>query len=165
MGLARFGVAAGVLGALAMAACAPREGVRVEAISLERPGEGLGLPPPPDYEPCIRGEARGYDTNGDGRPDVIRVAFQGKDRCYGEDSDHDGKIDTWDLADESGKIIKRAHDANGDGKPDQTWTFDPTRKGCAHISSDLDGDGKPDYGGVVDFCAPAPAPATKSLNP
>jgi hypothetical protein len=118
----------------------------------------MGLPPPPDYEPCFTGEARGFDTNGDGRPDSIRVSFHGRDRCYGEDADHDGKIDTWDLADESGKIIKRTHDSNGDGKADQTWTFDPTRRGCAHIASDLDGDGKPDVGGLVDLCA---APATK----
>jgi hypothetical protein len=138
-----------------LSACAPHDGVRIEAINMERPPEGIGLPPPPDYEPCYTGEARGYDTNGDGKPDAIRVSFHGRDRCYGEDADHDGKIDTWDLADESGKIIKRSHDANGDGKVDQTWTFDPTRRGCARVTSDLDGDGKPDVGGLVDFCAPA----------
>jgi hypothetical protein len=141
--------------AMVCAACARGDGIRAEVINMERPPEGMGLPPPPDYEPCFIGEARGYDTDGDGRPDKIRVSFHGRDRCYGEDTDHDGKIDTWDLADESGKIIKRSHDMDGDGKADQTWTFDPTRRGCAHISSDLDGDGKPDVGGLVDLCAPA----------
>jgi hypothetical protein len=132
-------------------ACAPGDGLRVQVINLERPDESLGLPPPPDYTPCYYGEIRAYDSNGDGRPDHVRVSLQGRDRCYGEDTDHNGKIDTWDLVDERGRLIKRAHDANGDGRVDQHWTFDPTRPGCATIFA-ADGEGKPDPASAVDIC-------------
>jgi hypothetical protein len=156
------------LGGLALAfalacsagACAANDGMRVEVISLERPPEGLGLPPPADYTPCYSGEARAYDTDGDGRPDRVKVTVQGKERCYGEDSNHDGVIDTWDLMDESGNLTRRAHDSNGDGKVDQAWTFDPTRKGCGSFSVDRDGDGKNDFGIPLDVCQPAPASST-----
>ena len=53
-------------------------------ISVERPPEGLGLPPPVDYEPCYVGEARAYDRNGDGKFDEVRVTFKGRERCYGD---------------------------------------------------------------------------------
>ncbi len=116
------------------------------------PPEELGAPPPPDYTPCYTGEARAIDTDGDGKPDRVRVSFQGKDRCYGEDTNHNGKIDTWDVVDESGRLTKRAHDSNDDGKVDQAWTFDPTRKGCATVAPDVNADGKPDPGSIVDIC-------------
>ena len=83
---------------------------------------------------------------------------QGKDRCYGEDSNHDGRIDTWDVIDENGRLTKRAHDSNGDGRVDQAWTFDPSRKGCATVAPDADGDGKPDPGSPVDICQQLSAP-------
>jgi len=63
---------------------------------------------------------------------------------------HDGKIDTWDLMDEQGRLIKRAHDANGDGRVDQHWTFDPTRPGCATIVAEVDGRVTP--GSAIDVC-------------
>jgi hypothetical protein len=148
------------LATLALAACATNDGLRVEVISMERPPEGLGLRPPADYTPCYSGEARAYDTNGDGRPDKIKVTLNGKERCYGEDSNHDGIIDTWDLMDESGNLARRAHDSNGDGKVDQAWTFDPARKGCGSLSVDRDGDGKNDLGIPLDLCRPASTPAT-----
>jgi hypothetical protein len=135
-----------------LVACATGEGMRFQVISMERPPEGLGLPPPPDYQPCYWGEARGYDRTGDGKIDEVRVTFKGRERCYGEDTNHDGEIDTWDLMDEHGNLVKRAHDANGDGRLDQGWTFDPTRKGCATVAGDQDGDGKPDPGSAIDFC-------------
>ena len=81
--------------------------MRFEVINMERPPEGLGLPPPPDYGPCYWGEARGYDRTGDGHIDEVRVTFKGRERCYGEDTNHDGMIDTWELADEHGEVIKR----------------------------------------------------------
>jgi hypothetical protein len=137
---------------LLSAACATGDGMRVQVLSMERPPEGLGLPPPPDYEPCYVGEARGYDRNGDGKIDEVRVSIKGRERCYGEDTNHDGVIDTWDVMDESGNLVKRAHDSNGDGRADQVWTFDPTRKGCATIASDRNGDGKPDPGSPIDVC-------------
>jgi hypothetical protein len=153
--------------ALAGAACAANDGMRFEVISLEREPEGSGLPPPADYTPCYSGEARAYDTNGDGKPDRIKVSIKGKERCYGEDSNHDGVIDTWDLMDESGNLARRAHDSNGDGKVDQAWTFDPTQKGCGSLSVDRDGDGKNDLGIPLDICKPAapPAPPTSPSLP
>lgn len=114
-----------------LAACAAGDGIRFHVISMERPPEGVGLPPPPDYEPCYQGEARGYDRTGNGRIDEIRVIFKGRERCYGEDTNHDGVIDTWDLMDDQGHLVKRASDTNGDGRFDRRWTFDPTHKGCA----------------------------------
>jgi hypothetical protein len=157
-------LAFGVL--LGSAACAPGDGMRFQVMNMERPSDDNSMPPPPDYQPCFTGEARGYDTNGDGKVDKIRVSANGKDRCYGEDTNHDGKIDTWDVMDENGNLTRRAHDSNGDGRVDQAWTFDPSRHGCATIAPDLDGDGKPDPGSALDICRslavpaapPAPAP-------
>jgi len=133
-------------------ACAAGDGMRFQVISMERPPEGLGLPPPPDYQPCYWGEARGYDRSGDGKIDEVRVTFKGRERCYGEDTNHDGVIDTWDLMDERGNLVKRASDVNGDGRLDQSWTFDPARKGCATISADRAADGKAEPGSTIDVC-------------
>ena len=144
---------------LACAACAPGDGMRFQVMNMERPSDAIGLAPPADYQPCFTGEARGYDTNGDGKVDRIRVSANGKDRCYGEDTNHDGKIDTWDVMDENGTLTRRAHDSNGDGRVDQHWSFDPSRRGCATISPDLDGDGKPDPGSALDICRALSAPA------
>ncbi len=135
---------------LALVACAAGDGVRLQVINMERPSEGLGLAPPADYTPCYYGEARGYDSNGDGKPDHVRVSLHGRERCYGDDTNHDGRIDTWDLMDEQGRLIKRAHDTNGDGRVDQHWTFDPTRPGCATIAADVDGRVNP--GSAIDVC-------------
>ena len=66
--------------------------------------------------------------------------------------DHDGKIDTWDLLNESGQVVRRAHDSNGDGRVDQAWTFDPERRGCAAIAADENADGKADLGEAFDIC-------------
>ena len=140
-----------IIPSLLLFGCAAGEGMRFQVINMERPPEGLGLPPP-DYEPCYVGEARAYDRDGDGKTDEIRVSLRGRVRCYGEDTNHDGVIDTWDVMDESGKLTKRAHDADGDGRVDQSWTFDPTRKGCAMIAADRNGDGKPDPGVFIDVC-------------
>ena len=137
---------------LALYGCAANDGVRFQVISMERPPEGLGLPPPPDYKPCYWGEARGYDRTGDGKVDEVRISFKGRERCYGEDANHDGIIDTWDLMDENGHLVRRAHDANGDGRVDQSWTFDPSRRGCATIAPDVDGDGAADPGSLIDIC-------------
>ena len=153
---------------LLAAGCAPGDGMRFQVINMERPSDDVALAPPADYQPCYQGEARGYDTNGDGKVDRIRVAVDGKDRCYGEDTDHDGKIDTWDVTDESGKLSKRAHDSNGDGRIDQAWTFDPGRRGCATISADANADGKPDPGNPVDVCralAGSPPPTNGAPPP
>ncbi len=147
-------------------ACAPGDGVRVQTISLERPPEGVGLPPPADYTPCWSGQAKGYDTDGDGRTDRVRVTFQGKERCYGEDSNHNGRVDTWDVLDESGRLAQRAHDSDEDGTVDQRWTFDATRKGCASVLLDRDGDGVVDTTGAVDIChAPGTPAAVGGLPP
>jgi hypothetical protein len=126
---------------------------------MERPPEGMGLPPPADFEPCYVGEARAYDRNGDGKTDEVRVGINGRDRCYGEDGNHDGVIDTWDLLDESGRLAKRLHDANGDGRMDQSWTFDPTRSGCATLVFFRESDGRPDPSSLIDICRPVPTRA------
>jgi hypothetical protein len=150
--------------ALVLACASANDGMRFEVISMEHPGDGLGMPPPADYTPCWSGEARAYDTNGDGKPDKVKVSFKGKDRCYGEDSNHDGVIDTWDMLDEQGNLAKRAHDSNGDGKADQSWTFDPANKGCAKVTVDRNGDGQPDGIGALDLC-PAPGAGATSGPP
>jgi hypothetical protein len=156
--------------ALAAGGCAANDGMRFQVISMERPPEGVGLAPPADYIPCYTGEARAYDTNGDGRVDKIKVSINGKDRCYGEDANHDGVIDTWDVMDEAGNLARRTQDTNADGKADQTWTFDPTRKGCGSLTVDRDGDGKNDLGIPLDICRPAavttpPAPPATQATP
>jgi len=148
-----------VLVAFGCFSCAANDGMRVQVISMAQPPEDLGAPPPADYTPCWTGEARAIDTDGDGKVDRVRVSFQGRDRCYGEDSNHDGRIDTWDVMDESGRLTKRAQDSNADGRVDQAWTFDPTRRGCATVAPDVDGDGKPDPGSPVDICQQLSAPA------
>jgi hypothetical protein len=137
---------------LTFIAGATGDGMRFQVINMERPPEGIGLPPPSDYQPCYAGEARAFDRNGDGKPDEVRVTVNGRERCYGEDTDHNGVIDTWDLTDEQGNLVRRAHDSNGDGRADQAWTFDPSRKGCATLASDRDGDGRPDQGSPIDVC-------------
>jgi hypothetical protein len=144
--------------------------MRFQVISMERPPEGAGLPPPSDYTPCYSGVAKGYDTNGDGHVDKIKVTVEGKERCYGEDSNHDDIIDTWDILDVHGNLERRAHDSNGDGKVDQTWTFDPTRKGCGTVFVDRNGDGRNDLASPMDLCpsaitpvsAPLPAPVSSA---
>lgn len=143
---------AGLACLASLAGCANSDGMRFQVINMERPSDGLGLPPPADYAPCYTGEARGYDTDGDGKTDKVKVSVNGRDRCYGEDTDHNGRIDTWDVVDETGRLSKRAHDSNGDGRVDQAWTFDPTRQGCATVAADNNGDGKADPGTPVDIC-------------
>jgi hypothetical protein len=125
-------------------ACAAGDGIRFQIISMERPPEGVGLPPPADYAPCYQGEARGYDLTGDGKVDEVRVTFKGRERCYGEDTDHDGVIDTWDLMDDQGHLVKRASDTNGDGRFDRTWTFDPINRGRAAAGAMREGDAESD---------------------
>lgn len=148
--------------------CAANDGMRVQVISMTDPPEELGARPPPDYTPCYTGEARAIDTDGDGKADRVRVSIQGRDRCYGEDTNHNGKIDTWDVVDDAGRLTKRAHDSNDDGRVDQAWTFDPSRSGCATIAPDADSDGKPDPGSMVDICqqlsAPQAAPAATPVT-
>jgi hypothetical protein len=149
-----------------IASCAPGDGMRFQVINMERPTEDVGLPPPSDYTPCYTGEARGYDNNGDGKIDEIRVSVQGKERCYGEDTNHDGVIDTWDVMDESGQLQKRAHDSNGDRRVDQSWTFDPTQHGCATVLLDRDNDGIIDPGSPLRICQNlAGSPARPAQTP
>lgn len=80
------------------------------------------------------------------------MTFKGRERCYGEDTDHDGVIDTWDLMDDHGHLLKRASDTNGDGRFDRTWTFDPTHKGCATTVAVRKGEGEPDSRATMDNC-------------
>ena len=120
---------------------------------MERPpDDGRPAARRPTTSPATRARRAATTPTATARSTRSRVSVNGKDRCYGEDTDHDGKIDTWDVMDESGNLTRRAHDSNGDGRVDQAWTFDPTRHGCATIAPDRDGDGKPDPGSPIDIC-------------
>ena len=146
-------------------------GMRVQTIDLERPPEDLGLPPPatPDYQACYSGRAEHLDTNGDGRNDHVRVRDDaGNDVCHGVDSNHDGRVDQWDVM-KDGQVAKRAKDADHDGDVDEHWTFNPGNTQCAMVAYDHNSDGTADTQ-PVDSCAtgtsslqppvtPAPAPA------
>lgn len=156
---------AALASALSSAGCTPGDGMRFQVINMEQPSDDIALRPPADYEPCYTGEARAYDNDGDGKVDEVRISVKGKARCYGEDQNHDGKIDTWDIVDEKGNVVRRAHDSNGDGRVDQAWTFDPARHGCATIAADRDGDGKPDPGSLVDICSSLTAPLAPPAAP
>jgi hypothetical protein len=154
--------------ALLLVAVACTDGMRFQLINQEQPGGDVGLPPAndQDFRPCWTGHMWGLDTNGDGRPDVVKVKDDsGRDVCHGTDSNHDGKIDQWDTMDERGKVAKRSRDFNGDGKPDQKWSFDPTAEQCGKLELDHNGDGTMDD--ALDLCphggagaaATVPAPA------
>jgi hypothetical protein len=149
----------GVVAAVALAStagCASQDsGMRVEVMTVDRHDEGLGLPPPPDYDQCTLGQATGIDTNGDHKPELVEVMLKGREVCRGYDTDHDGRIDRWDKMDDQGRTVGSVSDTNGNGKVDQRWTFDPTNRGCATVSSDRDEDGKPDPGSLVDICQQA----------
>jgi hypothetical protein len=82
---------------------------------------------PTTYGPCYWGEARGYDRTGDGRIDEVRVTFKGRERCYGEDTNRDGVIDTWELMDEHGEVVKRVQRVHGDSGLNDDGTFDRVR--------------------------------------
>jgi hypothetical protein len=69
--------------------------------------------------------------------DEVRVTFKGRERCYGEDAN---------------QLVKRASDVNGDGRFDQSWTFDPTRKGCATVARAGESGGKPEPSSAIDIC-------------
>lgn len=144
-----------------------QDGMRFEFVNLERPGSDIGLRPPPDFQPCYEGQARGLDTNGDSRPDVIKVTdASGRETCSGSDTDHDGKIDTWDVMDEKGQLKKRARDTNGDERADETWFFEPSRPGCPAIYADKNGDGVPDSVAHIDVCGSlTPTSAPPSAPP
>ena len=140
--------------------CASEQtGMRVEVMTVDRPGEGEGLPPPPDYDQCTLGQATGIDTNGDHKPDLVEVMLKGREVCRGYDSDRDGKIDRWDKMDDQGRTVGTVKDTNADGKADERWTFDPTNHSCATFVADRDQNGEPDPGSLVNLCQqPASAP-------
>lgn len=82
-----------------------------------------------------------FDENGDARPD--RTAWldpvTGRDARVEEDSNLDGRIDTWvELQD--GAASRQRRDANYDGTPD-VWSYYDAAGKLARQEQDLDGDG------------------------
>jgi antitoxin component YwqK of YwqJK toxin-antitoxin module len=81
-----------------------------------------------------------FDQNGDGRVDhTIRYdAATGKKTLEEEDTNLDGRIDSWTEF-RDGQVARRRQDTNGDGEPD-TWTL--YRSGqLARVEEDRNGEG------------------------
>jgi hypothetical protein len=103
------------------------------------------------HEPCGEGQGSlaSMDVNGDGKPDIQRVASGGRELCRIVDLDHDGKPDLYEYFNsdgsirrrefcydqagtvnaieyyEGGKLVRREYDVGGHHKID-TWDwFDP----------------------------------------
>ena len=107
--------------------CAPGDGMRFEIINMERPPEGLGLPPPPDYGPCYWGEARGYNRTGDSRDRRGARDVQGSRALLRRGHEPRRRDRTWKLTDEHGEVVKRVQRLHGDGGLNDGGTFDSVR--------------------------------------
>lgn len=133
-------------------------------------GDGVDgrFPTTIDHEPCdasSRG-AQSLDANGDGKPDLIRVAQGGREVCRVLDLNHDGKPDAFLYYDGAGQVRRKEFDFDRDGRVDEidrfeggalvrkdretnldgkldTWDFYQGGK-LVSRSRDADGDGKID---------------------
>lgn len=106
------------------------------------------------------------DTNGDGKPDIVKVMSGGREVCRMVDINHDDKPDSFTYFDSNGAIRRRESDFDRDGKMDEiayftagvivrkdretnldgkldTWDFYEGGK-IHHRMRDSDGDGKVD---------------------
>jgi len=91
------------------------------------------------------------DTNGDGKPDVIKlftVVEQGGQKvqqltCRQVDLNHDGKMDIIYSYGPGGMLMTEDFDLDFDGKFDERVYYQEGKK--VRMERDMDGDGKPDY--------------------
>ena len=91
------------------------------------------------------------DTNGDGKPDVIKlftVVEQGGQKvqqltCRQVDLNHDGKMDIIYSYGPGGMLMTEDFDLDFDGKFDERVYYQDGKK--VRMERDTDGDGKPDY--------------------
>jgi hypothetical protein len=91
----------------------------------------------------------GFDT--DDRPDEVTHLTAGVVVRKERQTNHDGKIDTWDYFDQ-GALAREERDSNGDGLVDQWWTFTAARPDCPTVVIDVDGNGKPDDQTRMSMC-------------
>jgi hypothetical protein len=63
------------------------------------------------------------DTNGDGRPDIVRVMSSGHEVCRMVDLNHDGRADSYIYFDASGAVRRRESDFDRDGRIDEIATY------------------------------------------
>jgi hypothetical protein len=91
------------------------------------------------------------DTNGDGKPDVIKLFTLGELNgqkvqqlsCRQVDLNHDGKMDIIYSYNDAGLIIGEEFDLDFDGKFDERVYYQDGKK--VRMERDMDGDGRPDY--------------------
>ena len=91
------------------------------------------------------------DTNGDGKPDVIKlftVVDQGGQKvqqltCRQVDLNHDGKMDIIYTYGPGGMLMAEDFDLDFDGKFDERVYYQDGRK--VRMERDMNGDGRPDY--------------------
>jgi hypothetical protein len=81
----------------------------------------MNLPITVDHEPCDMGSsgAQKVDTNGDGRPDFIRVMSGGREVCRVVDLNHDGRPDSYIYLDANGAIRRTESDFDRDSVIDE----------------------------------------------
>jgi len=126
------------------------------------------LPLAIEHESCdiTSSSAEKLDTNGDGKPDIVRVMSGGREVCRMVDLNHDDKPDSFVYFDANGAIRRRESDFDRDGRIDEidyfqggiivrkdretnldgkldTWDFYEGGK-IHHRMRDSDGDGKVD---------------------
>lgn len=127
-----------------------------------------GLPLEMEHEDCDvkSSSAQKFDTNADGKPDIVKVMSGGREVCRMVDLNHDDKPDSYVYFDSSGNLRRRESDFDRDGKVDEiayytagviarkdretnldgkldTWDFYEGGK-LHHRMRDSDGDGKVD---------------------
>jgi hypothetical protein len=82
---------------------------------------GDNLPVAIEHEPCdvSSNSAEKTDTNGDGKPDIVRVMSGGHEVCRMIDLNHDGKPDSYLYFEASGALRRRESDFDRDGNLDE----------------------------------------------
>src|SRR5262249_34773354 len=79
------------------------------------------LPLAIEHESCdvTSGSAEKLDTNGDGKPDIVRVMSGGREVCRMVDLNHDDKPDSYLYFDANGAIRRREPDFDRAGRVDE----------------------------------------------
>src|SRR5438445_7717069 len=83
------------------------------------------LPLAIEHESCdvTSSSAEKLDTNGDGKPDIVRVMSGGREVCRMIDLNHDDKPDSFIYFDGNGQIRRRESDFDRDGRIDEIAYF------------------------------------------